>query len=261
MTRPVILPDSVIPKYHQLKEWLREQIAASRPGDPIPSEPQLCKDFNISRTTARKAVADLVHEGLLYRQQGHGTFVAQPKLEERYTQLAVGFHQYMTSHGIPVVTEVLEQCVVPASRAVADRLGIQAGEPMVKLVRVRSVDGKRLLIATTFIPHNLCIGLEHDDLSQVSLYALLAEKYGLRIARGVRTVKAARYDDRELSLLGADREVPALVVSAVMSDDQGRKVEFSEAKHRGDLCQLEIQVLPAAPEQSVPRGEGSHPRS
>ena len=253
MTLPVISPDSVVPKYHQLKEWLRDQIAASSPGHPIPSEPQLCKDFGISRTTARKAVTDLVNEGLLYRQQGHGTFVAQPRLQERFTQLAVGFHQYMTSHGIPVTTQVLEQRVVPATRAVADYLGIQIGEPMVKLVRLRSVDGKCMLIATTYIPHALCSGLEYDDLKEVSLYSLLAEKYGLRIARGTRTVKAARYDEREVALLGADRDVPALVVSAVMIDDQGRRVEFSEAKHRGDLCQLEIQVLPSDSERPVDR--------
>ena len=74
----VINKDSFIPQYHQLKSIVLNQIKSGRlkPGDKIPSESQLCKEYNISKITTGKAISELSAEGLLYRIQGKGTFVA-----------------------------------------------------------------------------------------------------------------------------------------------------------------------------------------
>ncbi|MBI3962513.1 MAG: GntR family transcriptional regulator, partial [Deinococcus sp.] len=81
--------DSVIPLYYQLKELLRERIEAGEwePGNQIPTEEELCERYKVSRITVREAIQGLVSEGLLYRQQGRGTFVAKAKIQQGLQRL------------------------------------------------------------------------------------------------------------------------------------------------------------------------------
>jgi GntR family transcriptional regulator len=242
MDRSMILRNTVIPKYHQLEELLRDKIAGLLPDDPIPSEAQICADFKVSRITARKAVDDLAREGLLYREQGRGTYVARPKVDQRFVQKTLGFYEDMVSRGAEVQTWVLEQKTVPATQVLATQLGIRKGELLVKLVRVSSVDNVRILIATSFLPHALFPGLEGEDLTRGSLYQLLQEKYGIRIVHGARTIEAEPPGSLEIEQLGINPQIPLLVVSGTMFDEHGRAVEYAETKHRSDRSRVEIQV-------------------
>jgi GntR family transcriptional regulator len=232
------------PKYHQLEEILREQIASLEPDEMIPSENQLCQMYSISRTTAHKAVDNLVREGLLYRIQGKGTFVAQPKLQERFAQRTAGFYEDMTSRGLSVETKVIEQTTIPATKNLAEKLDIAENGTVIKLVRLRLINGQQILVSTTYLPHYLCPGLEKEDLSDTSLYALLEQKYGIQLARGVRSLEAAPCTDVDADQLGIDdANIPLLVLSGIMYDQQGRVVEYTHAKHRADRSRIEIEVL------------------
>src|SRR5260370_27973747 len=110
--------DSSTPRYSQLKEIIREQYASWEAGQPIPSELELCQMYSVSRTTVRKPLDHLTQEGLLYRIQGKGTFVAPPKLRERFVHQATDIYEDMASPAITIRTHVLEQAVIPASKLV-----------------------------------------------------------------------------------------------------------------------------------------------
>ena len=77
--------NSPVPLYEQLADMLRERIRTGelQPGDPLPTELELAKTYNVSRTTARQAVLALVREGLAYRQRGKGSFVCQPRVVQQ----------------------------------------------------------------------------------------------------------------------------------------------------------------------------------
>ncbi|MHB0998471.1 MAG: GntR family transcriptional regulator [Armatimonadota bacterium] len=68
-------------KHHILKDWLRRMIISGeyQPGDKLPSDNELAREHSISNATIRAAIASLVHEGLVYRIQGKGTYVAERK--------------------------------------------------------------------------------------------------------------------------------------------------------------------------------------
>ena len=231
------------PKYFQLEETLREQIAAWEIDHPIPSEPELCRAYSVSRTTVRKALDDLVREGLLYRVQGKGTFVAPPKLRERFAQRTAGFYEDMVSRGFTVRTRVLEQTVVRASKRVASELELPAGDKVVKWVRLRSIGNDPILISTSFVSQRRFPDIEDEDLTEVSLYALLREKYGVHLARGTRLVEVSFCTEEEAGLLRVSPGAPLLVLTGTMYDTEGQPVEFGVARHRGDRSQLEIEVV------------------
>jgi DNA-binding transcriptional regulator YhcF (GntR family) len=104
-------PSAPLPKYFRVKQTVLTQIAdgSLAPGALIPSEVELCRQFAVSRTTVRKAVSDLAYEGRLVIIQGKGTFVAIPKVEERFVQRAFGIYEDMERRGITLSTQVLRQ--------------------------------------------------------------------------------------------------------------------------------------------------------
>lgn len=67
-----------MPLYHQLRDHLRSVAGELAPDTLMPSEKELTDALGVSRATARRAVADLLHEGVLVTRQGRGTFVADP---------------------------------------------------------------------------------------------------------------------------------------------------------------------------------------
>src|SRR3990172_8196825 len=106
---------SPIPLHVQAKQALQEQIqrGAWKPGDLVPGEPDLCRQFGVSRTTVRQALAELTHVGLVVREQGRGTFVAPPKLTESAAQRLSGFYEDMVSLGHQPVSRGLKGAALP----------------------------------------------------------------------------------------------------------------------------------------------------
>src|SRR5690242_10763453 len=120
-----------LPRYYQLKEILHAKIRAGQwqPGVLIPSERELCEQYGLSRMTVRQGITELVREGLLYRVQGKGTFVARPRITQQLMVLT-GFSQDMIARGCVPGAQVLDQRMVPASQEVAERLRVREGQPI-----------------------------------------------------------------------------------------------------------------------------------
>lgn len=235
--------NSPIPKYYQLREILREHLSSWEAHEPIPSEAELCRMFDVSRTTVRKALEFLVYEGLLYRVQGKGTYVATPKVPGRYVQVSEGFAEDMTLRGIAYETVVLEKELVPAPPAVAAPLALPVGEEILRMRRLRYLGDETAHISTSHVPHRLCPGILDEDFTNQSLYCVMREKYGIKIHHGSRLIEVQMATDEEAGLLGISPANPLLVVIGTMYDEADTPVEFGWAKNRGDRGQLEIQVI------------------
>ena len=251
--------DSHIPYYVQVKDILREKMRDGTwtPGAQLPSEAELCATFGVSRTVIRQALQELIHEGMIKRRKGKGSFVAAPKISEQLAQKLTGFYQDMVEQGLQPVTAVLAQAVVPAKETVADWLGIKPGTPVIEIVRLRSVQDVPIVLVTTYIPAALCPTLVNDDLSNQSLYALLEREYGLYIAHGRRTIQAVLADGQEARLLEVNKGAPLFRLDSISYTDDGTPVEYYYAYHRGDRSQFEVELIrsrdmKAPPVQDLP---------
>lgn len=242
-TKDVATP---LPKYHLVKEAMLGRIIDNTwaPGMLISSEPELCQEFGVSRITVRRAISELVHEGKLRTVQGKGTFVAQPKLQERFVQRAFGIYEDMERRGLQLTTVVLRQEVIPASIEVAARLKIRPREQVHVLTRLRSVQNEKLLVSTTFIPATLCPDLVKDDLSSGSLYRHLQTKYLLTIARGERSLEAVSAGQWEARLLDIAIGSPLLRLDSIAYLTNGHAFEYSQTLHRGDRARVDVEFFP-----------------
>ncbi len=222
------------PIYWQVKESIREKIEAGlwTPGTLIPSEREFCEQFHISRMTVRQALGELVSEGLVVREKGKGTFVAQPRLRQRLTRLT-GFSEDMQARGKQPGAVVLRLEAAPAKPAVARALGILPQEEVVVVERLRLADGEPVAIETSHLRFEGMRDLLAQPLT-ASLYRLLADHFGVTPLRAEQEIEAARATAREEELLCLERGAPVLRNRRTTYDAQGCPFEYAESAYRGD---------------------------
>lgn len=224
-----------IPLYHQLKTYVRSQIAQGlwKPGDRIPSESEIGEAFKISRTTVRQALGELENEGVLLRKHGVGTFVAWPNIEKRATKLT-GFTTDMRSRGLKPSSKMLHRQRMPATPEVASGLNIQENEPVVMIKRLRLADDEPMGIDTVYYPADKYIGLLEEDLENNSLYELMAEKYDTQPARSELQLRAVECSIEDARDLGIRRGSPLLQLVRTTYDQNNVPFEQVLAVLRGD---------------------------
>ncbi len=232
------------PKYYRLKQMLRQKIAELHEHEAIPSETELCQSYDVSRTTVRKAISDLAQEGLVYTVQGKGTFVSPKKLVSGWVQQTGGLYSDMTERGFKVEMQVLEVSVILAEENIQRELYLKEGEQVIKLVRLRFIDGKPFDVVTNYLPARLFPGLEDQDFSSRSLYAILKQEYNVKFERGVRLVEAGACMADEAHLLQIKPKTPILIMHSTMYDDAGNALEHGVVHQRSDVAQIVINVIP-----------------
>lgn len=246
---------SYIPLHAQVQDALKESInhGSMRPGDQIPSEPELCRLFEVSRTVIRQALRSLEYEGLIVRHKGKGTFVAEPKIGESLFQELTGFYQDMSRKGHPPTSKVLKQAVIPASRKIAAFLQLEPETPVICIDRVRYVSGEPIVLVTTYLPQALCPELVEIDLTHQSLYAYLEQRYGLIIVRGRRILEAVVANDYEAGLLSIAEGSPLISLDSISYLADGTPLEYYHALHRGDRSMFEVELIRAHERPLPPR--------
>lgn len=241
----VIDRSSHIPLYVQVKQALHERIQHGdlKPGDKVPGELQLCEMFGVSRIVARRALNEMALEGLVVREMGRGTFVAEPKISESLVQKLTGFYQDMADRGHEPVSEVLRQEVIPAGPKVASYLEIDVETPVVVVERLRFVQDEPIVLVTTYLPEALCPNLVNEDLTRQSLYAYIESEYGLVIVRGRRTVEAVPANEYEAQLFRIKTGAPLVLLNSVSYLEDGTPLEYYHALHRGDRSKFEVELV------------------
>jgi GntR family transcriptional regulator len=231
-----------VPIYYQLEQELRRRIEMGewKPGDLLPSERELAERYRISRMTVRQALADLVNDGLLYRERGRGTFVARPKIHKRLSSLT-SFTEDMRARGKLAGAKVLELKLEPASPVVAQDLAVPTGHPIVLVERLRLADHEPVGIERSHLSFTGCEAILEEDLSG-SLYRLLKEKYGIIPTRAEERIEAGLCPAREAQWLGIHRSAPVLLITRVTYSQDGLPFEYVESVYRADRYTLHVSL-------------------
>jgi len=241
----VVRHDSPVPYYFQLASFIEQQIKAKRlmPGQLMPSEQEMCENLSISRTVVRQAMASLERKGLISKQSGKRSAISYPTYNGSLMRNLRGFHEDAVSKGQKPTTRVLDFKVVRAESEVAEALQLKEGELVILLNRLRFLDGEPEVLVVTHIPERKCPNLIHEDLTNQSLYDVIARNYGLVITKGYRTVEAIALDRADAKLLGLRSKSPALLLKSVGLLEDGTPLEYFVAKHRGDRSRFRIDLI------------------
>ncbi|MFC1716695.1 GntR family transcriptional regulator [Candidatus Poribacteria bacterium] len=238
--------NSKMPLYFQLYEILRSNIRNGIwiPGNMIPPESELVARYKISRTTIRQVLDMLVSEGLIYRERGRGSFVAEPALEEALVRI-ISFTDDMRQRGRKPSTEILTSELIPAPQDIAERLKIEAGEELAHLIRLRLADDEPMSIEDSYLIHRHCPGILNGDYGSNSLREAIQRRYGILWSHAkqvIRAILATGNLAKSLSIRPGDA---LLYIERVSFSQQHRiPVEFLRIYYRGDRYSLYNELQP-----------------
>lgn len=231
--------DTGIALYAQIAEVLeRDYVRTGAAGDRLPAEGELAALFAVNRHTLRRAVDELIAEGLLERRHGVGIFISDQLLDYR-----VGSHtrftQTLADIGISTDTRVLQKMITPAPSGVARNLSLLADEPVLWMETLRLADGLPLCVISHFLPVAPFSAML-DGYAGGSLHDYLAQDHGT-LHRTESLVTAVLPQGDDAKLLGIAKNRPILRVKSLnVLDRDNTPVEYAITRFRADRIQLRI---------------------
>lgn len=213
--RQAIRRSSNVPAYSQLAEILEQQIAALTDAErsrALPSEGDLSRQYGLSRITVRQALKSLEARGLVYSAQGRGSFPTMPRVKG-----ISGFHSFTSEvrrNGQEPSARILAAALVDAlPPVVSERLSVTEAEngPQVHLRRLRLIDGVPIAVEDAWLPRALFPELDPADFTDGSLYALLADRWGMEPAWTDALIEPDRASPEVSRLLQIETDDPVLV--------------------------------------------------
>jgi GntR family transcriptional regulator len=229
---------SIIPLYRSVHQALRERIIshAYPPGAILPSERKLIDEFGVSLITVRRAMDELVLDGLIERRQGVGSFV-----REQARGVVVGMSSFtadVLSGRLRLIRTLLEDAQQPASAEVARKLSVQEGSMVRHLARLDSEGGSPLSVDEVFVPLSAAAEITPEIAGSPSFLIAWQERAGFTMGRveSEVSVQDASAADREILRMNA--ETPLLVTAELIHSDNDRAVAWIITRYRGDRVRL-----------------------
>lgn len=238
-----LLPLSPVPLYSQLKDLLRTRILDGTypPHSRMPSESELGKAFDVSRITVRQALGDLQKEGLIFKIHGKGTFVAKPKAFQNVSTLQ-GLGESMKQMGYEVINRLHSLKHLPASTAVAERLGLEEGAPITEIKRVRLVNREPVSLEVTFVPRAIGEKLDKADLVARDIFLIIENDCGETLGHADLAIDAVLADDDLTRALGVEEGAPIMRIERLTHAADGRPLDFEYLYYRGDAFQYRLRI-------------------
>lgn len=231
------------PKYIQIQESITSWINTGdiKAGDLVPSERELSERFGVSRMTVRQAVSSLVSFGILHREQGVGTFVAEPKIEHDIGHL-VSFTESALREGLKPSGKLLEFEQIMADAKLAGALQIGLGQKVYHLVRVRYGNNEPMVLERCYFPVGKFPGIERFDLENQSLYRIWREEYRIVFGKMHQSLEPIAADEFEARALDVALGFLMMLVERVTYDIEGTPVEYAKDAHRGDKSRFVAEL-------------------
>lgn len=229
------------PLYVQISRILKEDIEVRHPvGGRLESEGQLAARFGVNRHTLRRAVDELVRQGLVARRRGVGLFVAGKPLQyalHTQTRITTGL-QEMGVHG---ERHFLKRTVRPAGLEVGRQLGVRKDRLVLVLESIVLADGIPLCLSTHTFVHNRYRRI-FEEFGEGSLHAFVQSAYGLKLRRRESCICSQIPCDADAGLLRLSLNEPVLCVSSLNCDNKsGEPVEYVVSRFRADRIEFTIR--------------------
>jgi DNA-binding GntR family transcriptional regulator len=237
---------SPIPLYQQLSDLLAEAIRTGQltRGEQLPSENELIDRFSVSRFVVRQTLNNLGRQGLIYTEQGRGSFVAARKIVKPLDILQ-SYHAGMKKAGIDVDVRIIQKAIVTPPEDIARQLALKRNDKVILLERVAYADQAPLNLLISHIalgPHDRTL-LAHFEGG--SLYDFLATECGIQLKSSHNNIEITFSGEEESRLLNWSRGSVLLEISGVSYDQNGKPVEHSRVVYPGSMFRFQFDSFKA----------------
>lgn len=228
------------PAYRTVYQTIKQEIKNGdyKVGDFLPPEPVIEKQFQVSRTTVRRAIELLSREGYVAVKQGRGTEVLDGSIIQRLNALT-SITETLSLKGYAVSTKSMHIDYVDASSKVAEALKIETGTSVIRVQRVQCANDIPICIMVNYLIESLAPGIEKFSGTFTSLYSFLEENYNVQLKYAVENISAAIADFSESQILQIPVGSPLLTSKRTTYDENG-PVEYAIIKILGDKYEYSV---------------------
>lgn len=228
--------------YQDLIDKLLDQISTMEKGAKLPSERQLCKDYNVSRTTVRNALGFLVNSGALYQIQGKGTFVRE-RSRENLSNYYSFTEQTKRNGKMPksIVTSFKVRELNDKERQVFDDPSI---EEVIVFDRLRLADDMPMMYEKTVIPYQRFDKITKELLEKTALYEIFANNFNTKITNVRERFQVSSLTKKVADFLNLKDGSAALKITRFSYDIEDNLIEYTTSYARGDMFYYETSYKP-----------------
>lgn len=235
--------ESKVPLYSQLMDILVKEIEGHmNEGAKMLSEREICKKYDVSRTTARQTFQELEREGYIYIEHGKGAFVASKKLNQNL-QGFYSFTDEMKKLGKEPSSQVIKFEIQTCNQDIAKKLKLEGEELVYKFTRIRLADGEKMILETTYVPYNSFPGITKEDLSNIPLYSIFKDRFNTQIEYAEEYFTPVLTNDEECEQLGIPVGSPSLKIVRYAYMENGEIMEYTNSIARGDKFSYHIMLM------------------
>lgn len=231
---PAVPMTASVPKYSAVADALVDRIRAGiyKPGDLLDSEPELTRQFGVSRHTVRAALRALYEKGLVIGQRGRGTVVQATPVNPRYRHACNSIEDVL-QYAATTPRQVVERRRLVVDEALATWLGCAPGYPWWEIHTTRRQDAAGPVVASSliWIPDAFGDAINDIETTDEPLFVAIERRFGCTFAQIRQTLSVANASAREAADLGLDEGSPVMCVERRFVDERGGLLEVSRSVH------------------------------
>lgn len=226
--------DSRIPLYYQLMDIIVEQIETGKlkEHDQIPSERELCNQYDISRATVRQAIQMLEKDGYIYKQHGKGTFVSPEKMKQDFLKF-YSFTEEMKKIGKVPTSKVIDFEIICCNEKLSRKMNIAKGTKMYKFTRLRLADDEPMMLETSYVPYDRFPGIEKNDLEKEAMYDIFTRKFDAVFTKAEESFQSVFTKENEAKFLDIKADSPSMMLER-LTYERDIIIEYTVGIARGD---------------------------
>jgi GntR family transcriptional regulator len=239
----MILDQGPTPLYFQLKTIIKSKILSNKlkAHERLPSEAELCAEYNVSRITVRQALSELIKEGLIYRDRGRGTFVTD---EAGLRHLALkGTIENLIASGKGTRIKVLEYKEIPPPSHIAKILKLERAQNVFQLEIVRMIPKGPFGYSFVYLPPYLGKMISRNDLKEsTEIITLIEDKMKTKVHRANQTIDVGLADHGVAGNLSMKPNTPVLIIERDYYARHGSSMFVTITYFRPDLYKYRIEL-------------------
>ena len=235
---PIVSVNNPLPLHTQIREILKQEISANLYTDKIPSERELMNRFSVSRSTIREAINHLVHEGILEKIHGKGTFITRRNIQDSLNTL----HSLtdtikrtgMTPGSKLLFTELINEPDKPGN--------ILLARPYHLITRLRTANGMPIAVERHYYTKDIGDKLLEYDLNQAIIYDLLEQELGLDFYQAEQIISCKQVSNYDSNQLHIPQGINALFVERTSMNSFGQVLEYYTGTYKPDTYSFHIHT-------------------
>jgi GntR family transcriptional regulator len=238
-----ITSNNSIPLYYKIENILRERINSGKymPGDSFPPEMQLAEEFKVSRITIRQALSALAQDGLIFRQRGKGTIVAE-ELEENQPTRLTGSIEDILAIGLKSKVRLLDLDFVKAMNPVAESLMLESDQQPLRAEKIRYIGGEPFSHVVNYVPPWIGKQIDRKFIEKIPLLEILEKNLQINIGYGHQTIVATIADPNLSNFLQIMVGAPLLKIQRIVYDVNHNPVEYVIVHYRADRYSYSVRL-------------------